>query len=75
MTIQQTYDDKLFTVSYIVEVSQEEATILLVLPLLLEGRLGIKVDKSFRSTYTIGTDSYEWEKNMDKVIITDEKIN
>ena len=48
MTIQQTYDDELFTVSYIVEVSQEEATILLVLSLLLKGRLGIKVDKSFR---------------------------
>ena len=23
----------------------------------------------------IGTDTYEWDENMDKVIITDEKIN
>ena len=56
--VQQQYDDEPVTFSYMAEVSQEVADILPILPLLLAGRLGLTVSRYFRSSYTIGTESY-----------------
>ena len=51
--VQQLYDNDPVTFSYIAEVSQEVAAILPILPLFLEGRLGMNVKMYFRSSYTI----------------------
>jgi len=48
--VQQQYDDEPVTFSYMAEVSQEVAGILLILPLLLEGRLRLTVSRYFRSS-------------------------
>ena len=50
--------------------SQEVAAILPILPLLLEGRLGITVSRYFRSSYSIGTEGYKWNDELHKVIST-----
>ena len=68
--VQQEYDDEPVTFSYMAEVSQEVAAILPILPLLLEGRLGMNVSQYFRSSYTIGTDGYKWDSTLDKVVPT-----
>ena len=47
---------------------QEVAAILPILCLLLEGRMGMNVGRYFRLTYTIVTDGYKWDENLDKVI-------
>lgn len=52
------------------KVSQEVAVILPILPLLLEGRLEMKVFRYFRSSYIIGTVEYQWDSTFDKVIHT-----
>ena len=54
--VQHEYDDESVTFSYMAEVNQEVAAILPILPLLLEGRLGMNVSQYFRSSYTIGTE-------------------
>ena len=66
--IQQTYDDEPVTFSYMAESSQEVASILPILPLLLEGRLGMNVSQYFRSSCTIGTDGYQWDDDLGKVV-------
>ena len=57
--VQQQYNDEPVTFSYIIEVSQEVVAILPILPLLPEGRLGMKVARYFRSSYSIGTEDYK----------------
>ena len=57
--VHQQYDDALITFFYMADVSQEVAAILPILPLLLEGRLGMKVARYFRSSYSIGTEDYK----------------
>ena len=57
--VQQLYDDELVTFSYMVEVSQEVATILPILLLLLEGTLEMNIKRYFCSSYTIGIERYE----------------
>ena len=52
------------------KVSQEVAFILPILPLLLEGRLGLIVSRYSRSSYSIGTKGYEWDEGLDKFIPT-----
>ena len=54
------------------EVSQEVAGILPILPLLLAGKLGLTVSRYFRSSYTIGTEGYACDEELDKVIPTRE---
>ena len=54
------------------EVSQEVTGILPILPLLLEGRLGMIVSRYSRSSYSIGTEEYEWDEGLDKVIPTED---
>ena len=54
------------------EVSQEVAGILPILPLLLAGRLGLTVSRYFRSSYTIRTEGYACDEELDKVIPTRE---
>ena len=66
--VQQQYDDEPVTFSYMDDVSQEVAAILLLLPLLLEERLGMKVSHYFRSSYSIW---YKWDEELDKVIPTE----
>ena len=66
--VQQTYDDEPVTFSYMAESSQEVASILPILPLLLEGRLGMNVSQYFRSSCTIGTDGYQWDYDLEKVV-------
>ena len=46
------------------------AAILPILPLLLEGRLGMNVSQYFHSSYTIGTEGYKWGSSLDKVVPT-----
>ena len=67
--VQQRYDDEPVTFSYMVESSQEVASILPILPLILEGRLGMNVAQYFRSSCTIGTDGYQWDDNLEKVVL------
>ena len=67
VVIQQEYDDETVTFLYITEVNQEVLAILPILPLLLEGRLGMNVSQYFRSSYTIGTEGYKWDNTLDKV--------
>ena len=55
------------------EFSPEIAAILPILLLLLEGKLKVDVNMYFRSLYTIGTEGYEWDENLDKVIPTGEE--
>ena len=71
--VQQEYDDEPVTLSYMAEVNQEVATILPILLLLLEGRLGMNVSQYFRSSYTIGTEGYKWDNTLDKVVPTGTK--
>ena len=71
--VQQQYDNEPVTFSYMVEISQEVAAILPILPLLLEGRLEMNVSRYFRSFY-IGTERYKWNDALDKVIPTGDKI-
>ena len=66
--VQQQYDDEPVTFSYMAEVSQEVAGILPILPLLLEGRLGLTVSRYFRSSYSIETEGYTWDEGLGKVI-------
>ena len=54
------------------EVSQEVTGILPILPLLLEGRLGLIVSRYFLSSYSIGIEGNEWNEGLDKVIPTGE---
>ena len=68
--VQQQYNDEPVTFSYIIEVSQEVAAILPILPLLLKGRLGMKVSRYFRSSYSIWTEGYKWDEELDKFIPT-----
>ena len=68
--IQQQCDDEPVPFSYMTEISQEVAGILPILPLLLEGRLGLTVLRYFRSSYSIRTKGYEWNAGLDKVIST-----
>ena len=57
--VHQLYNDKPVAFSYMVEVSQEVIAIIFILPLLLEGRLGMNVNMYFCSLYTIGTEEYK----------------
>ena len=66
--VQQQYDDVPVTFSYMVEVRQEVAAILPILPLLLKGRLCMKVARYFRSSYSIGIEGYIWDEDLNKVI-------
>ena len=68
--VQQQSDDKSVTLSYMANITQEVAAILPILPLLLEGRLGMKVSRYFRSSYSIGTEGYKWDEKLDKFIPT-----
>ena len=70
--VQQQYDDEPVTFSYMTEVSQEVADILPILPLLLEGRLGLTVSFYFRPSYSIGTEGYAWDEGLGNVIPTRE---
>ena len=45
---------------------------LLILPLLLEGRLGMNVLDNFRSSYTLETEGYKWDDALAKIIPTGE---
>ena len=56
------------------DVSQEVAEILLILSLILEGAIGLDINRHLRSIYIIGTEEYEWEENIQKVIPI-EKMN
>ena len=56
--VQQQYDDESITLSCMSKVNQEVACILPMLPLLLKGRLGLKVSRYFRSSYSIGIEGY-----------------
>ena len=71
--VQQCYDDEPTTFSYMAELSQEVAAILPMLPLLLEGRLRMNINRYFHSSYTIETEGYELDENLDKVIPTGEE--
>ena len=71
--VQQFYDDEPTTFSYMTEFSQEVTAILPMLPLLLEGRLGMNINRYFHSSYTIETEGYELDENLDKVIPTGEE--
>ena len=71
--VQQCYDDEPTTFSYMAEFSQEVAAILPMLPLLLEGRLRMNINRYFHSSYTIETEGYELDENLDKVIPTGEE--
>ena len=51
--VHQLYNDEPVAFSYMVEVSQEVIAIIFILTLLLEGRLGMNVNRYFRSLYTI----------------------
>ena len=66
--IQQEYDNELVIFSYMAEVNQVIAAILHILPLLLEGSLGMNVSHYFCSSYTIGTEGCQWDSTLDKVI-------
>lgn len=66
MMVQHQYDDELIKLSYMDKVSQELTVILPILPLLLEDRLGIY------SSYTIGTEEYQWDSTLEKVISIEE---
>ena len=66
--VQQTYDNEPVTFSYMVELIQGVASILPILPLLLEGRLGMNVAHYFRLSCTIGIDGCKWDDNLEKVI-------
>ena len=68
--VQQKYDDEPVPFSYMTEVNQEVATILPILPLLLEGRLGMHFSQYFRSSYTIDTEDYKWDNTLDKEVPT-----
>ena len=70
MMVQQEYGDEPVTFSYMTEVNQEVVAILFVLPLLLEGRLGMNIFQYFRSSYTISTEGYKWDNTLDKVVPT-----
>ena len=50
--VQQEYDNEPVIFSYMAEVNQEVAAILPILPVILEGRLGMNVSQYFRSSYT-----------------------
>ena len=69
--VQQEYDNEPVTFSYMAEVNQEVTTLLHILPLLHEGRLGVNVSQYFRSSYTIGTEGYKWDSTLDKVVPID----
>ena len=66
--VQQQYDDEPVTLSNMVEFSQEIAAILPIPPLLLKGRLGMKVSRYFRSSYSIRTGRYKWDDELDIAI-------
>ena len=66
--VQQTYADEPVTFSYIAESSQEVASILPILPPILEGLLGMNVAHYFKSSGTIGTDGYKWNEDLEKVV-------
>ena len=68
--VQQQYDDEHITFSYMVEVSQEVTAILSIFHLLLECRLGMKVSRYFRSSYSIGIDEYECDDVLHIVVAT-----
>ena len=68
--IQHDYDDELVILLHMVEVSLEVAAISPILLLVLEGRLGINVSRFFHSSYTIGTEGYQWVSTLDKVVPT-----
>ena len=53
--VQQKYDDEQVTFFYMVESIQELSSILPIFPIIFEIRLGMNVDRYFRSSYTIGT--------------------
>ena len=50
--------------------NQAVAAILIIIPLLLEGRLGINVSHYFHSSYTIGTEEHKWNSTLDKMVPT-----
>ena len=52
--VQQEYDDEPVIFLYMKEVNQEVVVISHILPLLLEGRLGMNFSQYFYSSYTIG---------------------
>ena len=52
------------------EVNKEVAAILPILPILLEGRLGMNVSQYFCSSYTIGTEGHKWDSSLDKIVPT-----
>jgi len=68
--VQQQSDDKPVTLFYMAKITQELAAILPILPLLLKGRLGMKASRYFRSSYSIGTEGYNWDEELDKFIPT-----
>ena len=49
------------------EVSQDVIAILPIPPILLEGRLGMNVSRYLQSSYTIGTEGYQWDNTLNKV--------
>ena len=75
VVIQQEYDDAPVTFSCMAEVDQEVAGMLPIFPLLLEGWLGMNVSRYFCSSYTIGTEGYQWNSTVDKVIPIDAKYS
>ena len=68
--VQHYCDDEPVTLSYIAIVSQDIATILPILQLLLDDRLGRNVSRYFQSFSTIGREGYQWKHILDKFIPT-----
>ena len=58
MIVQQQYDDEPVTIFHMAEVNQEVTGILPILPLLLEGQLGI------------GIEGCEWDAGLDIIVST-----
>ena len=73
--VQQTYDDEPVLFSCMEKSSQEVASILPILSLLLEGWLGMNVAHYFRSSCTIGNDGYKWDDDLEKWYLSVMTIN